>query len=140
MIFQSTPPTRGVTQNIEDLKGAHEFQSTPPTRGVTSLIHNILHNLRFQSTPPTRGVTATSGVSAQIPSVSGGLSVIYTRNQYLELKKICLSLQKRSFFCANLFVILCSLPIRNYAINGPSMFRTFLAPTCSTRFFQSSPR
>ena len=82
MEFQSTPPARGATLPVFDIKvSAQKFQSTPPARGATAVImvspvyaDISIHAPReggdgdsstgtgtqipFQSTPPARGATA----------------------------------------------------------------------------------
>ena len=62
LIFQSTPPARGATNEPMIFGDKGLFQSTPPARGATSIMSLLAVISEFQSTPPARGAT-TSAVS-----------------------------------------------------------------------------
>ena len=56
--FQSTPPVRGATSNVQNKPDLALFQSTPPSRGATTLAAYMQDTgEEFQSTPPSRGAT-----------------------------------------------------------------------------------
>ncbi len=56
-MFQSTPPVREATMEVDGKISLVLFQSTPPVREATHMDLFLPPTMQFQSTPPVREAT-----------------------------------------------------------------------------------
>ena len=70
LVFQSTHPLRGATQDWLAMGGGGEFQSTHPLRGATWKNNGRSKAKTFQSTHPLRGATVTTFIMHKVSGIS----------------------------------------------------------------------